>query len=144
MTQQGPYVKSDETGDQDQKRKTGKWGICGCSSGGVRGGADGAADSGVVERDDPPRGGQRVDQRRVPVVQVLADVLEQDQRRPVLVAAAGVAVGVVDAVRGTDLSLASSEYPSAMADHPFLLAVLLSEPAAGVPGLRQGMHWSSP
>jgi hypothetical protein len=69
---------------------------------GVRGGAGGAAHPGTVERDDPPRRGQRVDQRRIPVVQVPAEVLEQDQRHAVLAAAAGVTVGVVNAVGGTD------------------------------------------
>ena len=68
---------------------------------GVRGGAGGAADSGVVERHDPPGGGQRVDQRRIPVVEIPAEVLQQDQRRRAL-AAAGVAVGVLDAVGRAD------------------------------------------
>jgi len=60
----------------------------------------GSADSGVVERHDPPGRCQRVDQRGVPVVQVSAEVLEQDQRH--LALAAGVAVGVVDAVGRAD------------------------------------------
>ena len=63
--------------------------------------AGGAADSGVVERHDPPRLRQRVDQRRVPVVEIAAEVLEQDQRHRTL-AAAGVAAGIVDTVGGTD------------------------------------------
>ena len=77
---------------------------------GVRGGAGGAADSGVVERHDPPGRRQRVDQRRVPVVEIPAEVLEQDQRHRTL-AAAGVAVGVVHAVGRTDQLVRSSEYP---------------------------------
>ena len=68
---------------------------------GVGGGAGGAADSGVVERHNPPGRRERVDQRRVPVVEIPAEVLEQDQRHRTL-AAAGVAAGVVDAVGGTD------------------------------------------
>ena len=43
----------------------------------------------------------RVGQRRVPVVGILAEVLEQGQRRRIL-AAAGVSAGVVDAVGSTD------------------------------------------
>lgn len=65
---------------------------------GIRGGAGGAADSGVVEGHDPPGRCQRVDQRGVLVVQVAAEVLEQDQRHRAV--AAGVAVGVLDAVGG--------------------------------------------
>ena len=70
--------------------------------------------SGVVPVDPPTPalsnvttrrvGGQRVDQRRVPVVQVPAEMLEQDQRHPVLAAAAGVTVCVVNAVGGTTAS----------------------------------------
>ena len=44
--------------------------------------------------------GQRVDQRGIPVVQVPAEVLQEHQRHRAL--AAGVAVRVVDAVRGAD------------------------------------------
>jgi hypothetical protein len=69
----------------------------------VRCGPGGAADSGVVEGDDPPGlpgRGQRVDQRGIPAVKVAAEVLEQDQRRVTL--AAGIAVRVVDAVGRAD------------------------------------------
>jgi hypothetical protein len=76
-------------------------GVAGHLPDGLRGGAGGAADPGVVERHDPPGRRQRLDQRRVPVVQVPAEVLEQDQRHRAL-AAAGVAVGVVDAVDPAD------------------------------------------
>jgi hypothetical protein len=51
---------------------------------------------GVVEGDDAAGGGQVVDQRGVPVVEVPAKVLEQDERR---LALAGVAVGEVDTGR---------------------------------------------
>jgi hypothetical protein len=68
---------------------------------GVRGGSGGTADSGVVEGHDPPGRRQRVDQRRIPVVQVPAEVLEQDQRHRAL-PAAGVTVGIVDAVSGSN------------------------------------------
>jgi hypothetical protein len=61
----------------------------------------GATDPGVVEGDDPPGRGQRVDQRGIPVVEVAAEVLEQDQRH-VILAAAGVAVRIVDAVGCAD------------------------------------------
>jgi hypothetical protein len=62
----------------------------------VRRGSGGTADPGVVECDDPPGRGQRVDQRGIPVVQVSPEVLEKDQRYRAL---ARVAVRVVDAVR---------------------------------------------
>jgi hypothetical protein len=45
-----------------------------------RGRAAGCADAGVVEGHDMAAGGQRVDQRGVPIVEVAAEVLEQDQR----------------------------------------------------------------
>jgi hypothetical protein len=47
---------------------------------GVRRGSGRTADPGVVERNHPPARCQRVDQRGIPVVQVSAKVLEQDQR----------------------------------------------------------------
>src|SRR5208282_6235620 len=59
----------------------------------------GAADPRVIEGDDTAVRGQRVDQRGVPVVEIPAEVLQQDQRYPV--AGPGVAVRVVNAVRGT-------------------------------------------
>jgi len=58
-----------------------------------------AADPGVVERHDAPVGSQVVDQRRIPAVEVPAEVLEQDERQ---LALAGLAVRVVDAVRRPD------------------------------------------
>jgi hypothetical protein len=61
----------------------------------------GGADSGVVDGDDAPGQGQRVDQRGIPVVEVPAEVLEQDQRHATL-ATAGVAVRIVDAVGRAD------------------------------------------
>ena len=66
---------------------------------GARGGTGGAPDSGIVEGDDAAAGGQRVDQGRIPVVEIPAEVHEQDQRHA---AATGVAVGVVDSVLGPD------------------------------------------
>jgi hypothetical protein len=42
----------------------------------------GAADSGVVERDDTPGRCQRVDQRGIPVVEVPAEVLEKTSGTP--------------------------------------------------------------
>jgi hypothetical protein len=65
----------------------------------MRGSAGRSAYSGVVERDDPPVRRQAVDQGRVPIVEIPSEVLKQDQRYR---AAAGVAVGVVNAVGGTD------------------------------------------
>ena len=62
----------------------------------------GAADSGVVEGDDTPGRRQRVDQRGVPVVEVSAEVLEEDQWHTVASRRAGVAVRVIDAVRRLD------------------------------------------
>jgi hypothetical protein len=77
-------------------------GVAGHLLDGVRGGAGGVADPAVVERDDPPVAGQRVDQRGIPVVQISAEVLEQDQRQHALAPAAGVTVGVLDAVGCAD------------------------------------------
>ena len=57
------------------------------------------ADAGVVERDHAPFRGERVDQGRVPVVEVAAEVLQQDEGHlPVT----EVAVGVFDPVVGGD------------------------------------------
>jgi hypothetical protein len=50
---------------------------------------------GVIERDDPSSRGERVDKRRVPVVEAAAEVLQQDERH---VALAEIAVCVVDSV----------------------------------------------
>jgi hypothetical protein len=47
----------------------------------------------------PPAGRQRVDQRRIPAVEVPAEMLQQDKRHP---AVSRLAVRVVDAVRGAD------------------------------------------
>ena len=63
---------------------------------GARCGSGGTTDAGVVEGHDRPGRGQRVDQRRIPVVQVAAEVLQEDQRDR---AFAELAVRVVDAVR---------------------------------------------
>ena len=108
------------------------------------------AHSGVVECHDPPGRGQRVDQRT------------QDPSCPgfrgsagggpghlalalAITGTAGVTVGIVDAVGGADsVRSASSEYPSAMTGHPFLLGVLgsgLGDCARPAPG---GMPWPSP
>jgi hypothetical protein len=76
-------------------------GVAGHLLDGARRCAAGAADSGVVDGDDPPGQGQRVDQRGIPVVEVPAEVLEQDQRHATL-ATAGVAVRIVDAVGRAD------------------------------------------
>jgi hypothetical protein len=67
----------------------------------VGGGAGEAADSGVAERHDPPLPRrERADQGRGPVVEIAAEVLEQDQRHRAF--AAGIAVDVADAVGVTD------------------------------------------
>jgi len=58
----------------------------------------------VVEGDDLVGLGERVDQRGIPVVQVAAEVLEQDERDGFF-AAAGVPVRVVDAVRRLDSAI---------------------------------------
>jgi hypothetical protein len=110
---------------------------------GVRGSAGGAADSGVVERHDPPRQGQRADQRGIPVVQVPAEMLEKDQRRPALTAA-GVAVGIVNAVGGTDRLVGKIRISLSHGWSPLSPRCLDSEPAPDARGRRQGMPWSSP
>jgi hypothetical protein len=46
----------------------------------VRRQAGGAGHAAVVECHDPPFGGQVVDQSGVPVVEVAAEVLEEDER----------------------------------------------------------------
>jgi hypothetical protein len=67
----------------------------------VRGRAGRAADASVVIGDHPAGRRQRVDQRRIPGVEVAAEVLEQ-QERDRSVVTAGVPVRIVDAVRGAD------------------------------------------
>ena len=57
------------------------------------------ADADVVERDHASIRGERVDERGVPVVEVAAEVLQQDERHITL---AEVAVGVLDRVAGRD------------------------------------------
>ena len=59
------------------------------------------ADADVVERDHASIGGERVDERRVPVVEVAAEVLQQDQRH---LTVTEVAVRVLDRVVGRDSS----------------------------------------
>ena len=56
-----------------------------------------SGDADVVEGNDPSIRSQRVDQRGIPVVEVPAKVLQQDERH---VALTNVAVGVVDPVLG--------------------------------------------
>jgi hypothetical protein len=58
-----------------------------------------APDADVVEGDDPVASGERVDQGRVPVVEVPAEVLQQHERNGAL---ADVTVGVLNAVGGED------------------------------------------
>ena len=58
-----------------------------------------SADTGVVERDDPTVARERINERRIPVVKVAAEVLQQHQRH---CADADVTVGVVETVGGTD------------------------------------------
>jgi hypothetical protein len=67
--------------------------------------------SGVVPADPPTpalsnvmtrRVAASADQRRVPVVQVATEMLQQDQRHRARAAAAGVAVGVLDSVGRAD------------------------------------------
>jgi hypothetical protein len=104
---------------------------------GVRGGTGGAAHPGVVERHDPPARRQRVDQRRVPIVQVPAEVLKQDQRHPTL-ARACITVGIVDAVGSADVFVGKLRIPLGHGWSPVSLGVLGSEPGRTAAGLRQG------
>jgi hypothetical protein len=46
----------------------------------IRGPAGRSADADVVERDDASLRGERVDKGRIPVVEVPAEVLQQDER----------------------------------------------------------------
>jgi hypothetical protein len=62
-----------------------------------------------VECHHSPVGRQRVEQRWIRVIKIAAQVLEQDQRH---LARSGVAVGVVDAVSGTDHLVRNCEYVS--------------------------------
>ena len=55
----------------------------------------GAADARVVEGDDPPACCQGVNQRRIPAVEVAAEVLEQDQRQGAVGLATALAAGGV-------------------------------------------------
>jgi hypothetical protein len=64
----------------------------------VRRRAGQVTDAGVVEGDGPVGLGERVDQCGIPVVQVVAEVLEQDERDGSVVST-GVPVRVADAVR---------------------------------------------
>ena len=64
------------------------------------------ADARVVDQDDLALGGERVGQRRVPVVQVAAEVLQQHERHPR--GAAEAAIGELDARRLDDLRLCSA------------------------------------
>ena len=57
------------------------------------------SDPDVVERHDATRRSQFVDQRRVPIVEVPAEVLEQEEWDSALT---HLAIGVLDAVRGPD------------------------------------------
>ena len=65
----------------------------------VRGVSGRTAYPGIVKGDDPPVRGQGVDQRRIPAVEVAAEMLEQDER---YLALARIAVGVVDAAGRAD------------------------------------------
>ena len=65
----------------------------------VRGGAGGRADADVVEGDHASIRSERVDESGVPVVEVAAEVLQQDERH---VALTEVEVGVLDRVVGRD------------------------------------------
>ena len=66
---------------------------------GVRRPAGRGADADVVERDHASIRGERVDESGVPVVEVAAEVLQQDERH---IAVTDVAVGVLDPVLGRD------------------------------------------
>jgi hypothetical protein len=59
--------------------------------------AGGGADADVVEGDHASIGGELIDQRGIPVVEVAAEVLQQDDRHITLTQ---VAVGVLDPVPG--------------------------------------------
>jgi hypothetical protein len=61
----------------------------------VRGDSGGTAYPCVVKGDDPPVRAQGVDQRRIPAVEVAAEMLEKYER---YLALARVAVGVVDTI----------------------------------------------
>jgi hypothetical protein len=60
------------------------------------------ADAGVVEQDHLAHRGQRVDERGVPVVEVAAEMLQQDQRRSADRVVAEAAVRIRDAVGRLD------------------------------------------
>jgi hypothetical protein len=66
-------------------------------------------DARVVEGDDPVGPGERVDQRRIPVVQVAAEVLEQEKRDGSFMPA-GVPVRVADAFAAWTVLFGSAEY----------------------------------
>ena len=66
---------------------------------GVRRPAGRGADADVVERDHASIRGERVDESGIPVVEVAAEVLQQDERH---ITFAEVAVGVLDPVVGRD------------------------------------------
>jgi len=65
-------------------------------------GAGRSADAGVVEQDDLAALGDRVYQGRVPIVEVAAEALEEDQRRGRAVDVAEPTVGKGDTVGGLD------------------------------------------
>jgi hypothetical protein len=65
----------------------------------VRSHARRAANAAVVERDDAPHRCEIVDQSRIPVVEIPAEVLKQNERRLTLTE---VAAGVLDSVLGRD------------------------------------------
>jgi hypothetical protein len=56
-----------------------------------------SADTLVVEGDHPPAGGELVDERGVPVVEVAPEVLEEEHGTPV---ASGVTIGDAESVSG--------------------------------------------
>jgi hypothetical protein len=87
--------ESQDVGAVDAERVEEGDGVAGHVGHGARGGPARGADTGVVERDDPPVGGEQVDEGGIPVVQVAAEVHERDQRNAVL---REVTVGVGDAV----------------------------------------------
>jgi len=70
----------------------------------VRRGAARGGDADVVEGDHASIRGERIDERRIPVVEIAAEVLQQDERHP---AYTEVAIGVVDRVAGSDSSARS-------------------------------------
>jgi len=88
------------------------------------------ADADVVERDHAPIRSERVDERRVPVVEVTAEVLQQDERH---ITFPELAVRVVDRVPGRHPPSRRLGVPAQRVDltHGFLLSSCLAASDSG-------------